>query len=36
LFFELGVDGQFSGLPDTAAAVRDEVFGAPVGPPRRD
>ena len=28
LFYELGVDGVFSDNPDTAVAVRDEVFGA--------
>ena len=27
LFYELGVDGVFSDNPDTAVAVREEVFG---------
>ena len=36
LFFGLGVDGVFSDFPDTAVAVRNELFGAPVGPPPRD
>jgi hypothetical protein len=33
LFFALGVDGPFSDLPDTAAAIRNKAFGAPVRPP---
>ncbi|HEX6257075.1 MAG TPA: glycerophosphodiester phosphodiesterase [Euzebyales bacterium] len=36
LFFGLGVDGVFSDFPDTAVAVRNELFGVPVGPPLRD
>lgn len=34
LFFGLGVDGVFADFPDTAVAVRNDLFGAPVGPPR--
>ena len=33
LFFALGVDNPFSDLPDTAAAIRNKAFGAPVRPP---
>jgi glycerophosphoryl diester phosphodiesterase len=33
LFLALGVDGPFSDLPDTAVAIRNKAFGAPVRPP---